>query len=131
MVDKYPRPHTLNKEDIKAAAKEATTLSLEKIPGVPMEVGSASKYVGHYQDINAAAKEGMALSVAEISGVLMEVGAALKSAVQNFPSLLNSDDVLGKFCMEYFDAAPTSIETPLISASESAAPSLAVTFISW
>ena len=60
----------------------------------------------------------------------MEVGAASKSAVQNFQSLLNSDDVLGKFCMVDFDAAPISMETPPISASESAAHSLAATFIS-
>jgi hypothetical protein len=105
----------LYKEDIKVATKEVAALSLKEIPGVPMEVGAASKSMRHYQDINAAAKEGMALSVAEISGVLMEVGAALKSAVQNFPSLLNSDDVLGKFCMTDFDVAPTSIETPRIS----------------
>jgi hypothetical protein len=58
-----------------------------------MEVGAASKSVGHYQDINAAAKEGAALSLAEIRGVSMEVGAASKSAVQNFPSTLNSDDI--------------------------------------
>ena len=73
MVDKYPRPHTLNKEDIKATAKEAMTLSLAEIRGVPMEVGAASKSVGHYQDINAAAKEGATLSLAEIHGVSMEV----------------------------------------------------------
>jgi hypothetical protein len=121
----------LNKEDIKVAAKEAATLSLKEIPGVPMEVGVASKSMRHYQDINAAAKEGAELSPAEIRGVSMEVGAASKSAVQNFPSLLNSDDVLGKFCMADFDAAPTSIETPRISASESAAPSLVAAFISW
>jgi hypothetical protein len=121
----------LNKEDIKAAAKEAAALSLKEIPGVPMEVGAASKSVRHYQDINAAAKEGAALSLAEIRGVSMEVGAASKSVVQYFPSTLNSDDVLGKFCTADFDAAPTSIEKPRISASESAAPSLAAAFISW
>jgi hypothetical protein len=121
----------LNKEDIKVAAKEATTLSLKEIPGVPMEVGATSKSVRHYQYINAVAKEGAELSLAEIHGVSMEVGAASISAMQNFPILLNSDDVLGKFCMEYFDAARTSIETPRISATESAAPSLAAAFISW
>jgi hypothetical protein len=47
----------LNKEDIKAAAKKAATLPLAEIPGIPMEVGAASKSVGHYQDINVAAKE--------------------------------------------------------------------------
>jgi hypothetical protein len=90
----------LNKEDIKAAAKEAATLSLKEIPRVLMEVGVASKYVRHYQDINAAAKEGAVLSLAEIRGVSMEVGAASKSVVQNFPSLLNSDDVLGNFAWQ-------------------------------
>ena len=105
----------MNKEDIKEAAKEAAALSLKEIPGVPMEVGAASKFVRHYQDINTAAKEGAALSLAEIRGVSMEVGAASKSVVQHFPSTLNSDDVLGKFCMTDFDVAPTSIETPWIS----------------
>jgi len=55
----------LNKEDIKVTAKEAAALSLKEIPGVPMEVGAASKSMRHYQDINAAAKEGAALSLAE------------------------------------------------------------------
>jgi hypothetical protein len=96
-----------------------------------MEVGAASKSVRHYQDINTAAKEGAALSLAEIRGVSMEVGAASKSVVQYFPSTLNSDDVLGKFCTAYFDAAPTSIEKPRIFPSESAAPSLVAAFISW
>jgi hypothetical protein len=90
----------LNKEDIKAAAKEAAALSLKEIPGVLMEVGAASKSVRHYKDINATAKEGAALSLAEIRGVSMEVGAASKSVVQYFPSTLNSDDVLGKFCTQ-------------------------------
>jgi hypothetical protein len=103
----------LNKEDIKAAAKEAATLPLAEIPGIPMEVGAASKSVGHYQDINVAAKEGAALSLAEIGGVSMEVGAASKSAVQNFPSTSSLFNKLWKFCMADFDAAPTSIETPL------------------
>ena len=60
-----------------------------------MEVGSASKSVGHFQDINAAAKEGAALSLAEIRGFSMEVGAASKSAVQNFPSTSSLFNVLG------------------------------------
>ena len=82
------------------------------------------------EDIKVATKEVAALSLKEIPGVPMEVGAASKSVVQYFPSTLNSDDVLGKFCTADFDAAPTSIETPGISFNERVAASLAATFIS-
>ena len=78
----------MNKEDIKVAAKEAAALSLKEIPGVPMEVGAASKSVGHYQDINAVAKEGAALSLAEIRGVSMEVGAASEIFRAIFPQYI-------------------------------------------
>ena len=105
-------------------------LSLKEIPGVLMEVGAASKSMRHYKDINATAKDRAALSLAEIRGVSMEVGATSKSVMQNFPSTSSLFNVLGKYCVTYFDVAPTSIETPQISASESAAPSLAVAFIS-
>jgi hypothetical protein len=118
----------LNKEDIKAAAKETATLSLAEIPGVPMEVGAASKSVGHYQDINVAAKEGATLSMAEIGGVLMEVGAASKSAVQNFPVhhhySINSGNFARQISMQLL------LPSKHHSASESAAPSLAAAFIS-
>ena len=103
----------MNKKDIKATAKEASTLSLKEIPGVKMEVGAASKSMRHYKDINATAKDGAALSLAKIRGVSMEVGPTSKSIMQNFPSTSSLFNKLGKFYTADFDAAPTSIETPL------------------